>query len=234
MMAAETTSGSTALLSHGPDQAPLRRRLWRTAGWLSIAHVALLFAGAGLGTSLQLGDPAGTARSALVTSSLATIVAGGYLTYVGFLVLLVDGLLIARLLRGTDELTGWLSSCIAGTTVAWVATTLAAGLAAGAAAVYDGHHGASLETVTTVNDVRNVAFILTGGLAGLFLVAVAAAGRRTRLLSRPLTLTAAILGVASVVAVPGARVGLTTVTTMGWFVWFVAFGISAVRSASCK
>ena len=88
--------------------------------------------------------------------------------------------------------------------------------------------------MTTVNDVRNVAFILTGGLAGVFLVAVAAAGRRTGLLSRPLTLTAAILGVASIAAVPGARVGLTTVTTMAWFVWFVAFGISAVRTAGRK
>ncbi len=189
-MAATTSDQPHRAAASGPrSRLPLQRRLWRTAGWLAIAHVVLLFAGAGLTTSLQLGDPAGTARQ-----RVGDVVAGDE-----------HGRRVPHLprvpraprstacsspgcSRGTDELTGWLSSCIGGTTVAWVATTVAAGLAAGAAAVYDGHHGASLEALTTVNDVRNVAFILTGGLAGVFLVAVAVAGRRTRLLSRPLTL----------------------------------------------
>ncbi len=230
-MASPTTSVDVATSATGPGDIPLRRRLWRTAGWLAIAHVVLVFAGAGLTASPQLGDPASAARDSLVSSSLGKAVTGGYVTYLGFLVLLVGGLLIARLLRGEDELTGWLSSCIAGTTVAWVATTVAAGLAAGGAALYDGHHGAVLETVTTMNDLRNVAFILTGGLAGVFVVAVAVAGRRTGLLSRPLTLTGTVLGVASIAAVPGARVGLSAVTTTAWLVWFATFGITAVRKA---
>ena len=50
------------------------------------------------------------------------------------------------------------------------------GLAAGAAALYDGHHGAPLATITTVNDVRNFAFFLSIGVLGVFTLAVAGAG----------------------------------------------------------
>jgi hypothetical protein len=206
-----------------------RRRLWLTAGWLAIAHVVLVFAGAALGHSLQLGDSASKATDALVESSLTRIYLGGYLSFLGFLVFLVVGLLLARLLRGEGEVSGWVSSCIAGSAVTCVAVTVASGFAAGAAALYDGHHGASLVTVTTVNDIRNLAFILTGGLVGLFVLSVAAAGRITGALPRWVSTSGVVLGVLSIAAVPGGRLGLTNVSTMLWFVWFVALGVAALH-----
>lgn len=227
--APSTLAANRGASASSSDAAALRRRLCRTAGWLAIAHVVLVFAGAAMTSSLQLGDPASAARDALMTSSLPSNIAGGFVSYLGFLVLLAMGLLLSQLFRGRDELTGWMSSCIAGSAVTAVATTIAAGFAAGAAAVYGGHHGAGLETITVVNDVRNFAFILTGGVVGLFLIAFAVAGRRTGLVQRSMTTTGMVLGIASVAAVPAARTGVTIATTMAWYVWLVAFGVTAVR-----
>ena len=207
------------------------RRLWRAAGWLAIAHVVLLFVGAALLNALELGDKASVASDALVASSLAKSYAGGLAQFVGFLVFLVLAMLLARLLRGEGEVSSWLSSCIAASAITYVAVTIATGFAAGAAALYDGHHGASLATVTTVNDIRNFGFVLCSGVIGLFSLAVAAAARVTGLLARWVTYTGVAVGVASILAVPAARAHVTDVSTMLWFVWFTALGVAMVRRA---
>jgi hypothetical protein len=208
-----------------------QRRLWIIAGWLAIAHIVLLFAGAVGGQSLQLGDSPATAADALVKSSMSSVFSGGYLTYLSFLVFLVGGLLFAQLLRRDEDTPRWLSSCIAGSVIANVAVTIATGFAAGAAAVYNGHHGADLATVTAVNDVRNFGFILCAGLVGVFALAVAAAARVTGALPRWVTVSGAVVGVVAIASVPGARNGLTDISTMLYYLWFVALGIAALRHA---
>ena len=179
-----------------------RRYLWIAAGWLAIAHIVLIFAGTISGHSLQLGDSPATAADALVKSSMASSFAGGYLSYLGFLVFLVGGLLFAQLLRGDDIVPRWLSSCIAGSVVAYVAVTISTGFAAGAAALYDGHHGADLSTVTTVNDIRNLGFILCAGLVGIFAVSVGLAARATGALPRWVTVSGVLVGSFAIVSVP--------------------------------
>ena len=68
---------------------------------------------------------------------------------------------------GDDIVPRWLSSCIAGSVVAYVAVTISTGFAAERAALYDGHQARISSTVTTVNDIRNLGFILCAGLVGL-------------------------------------------------------------------
>lgn len=96
----------------------------------------------------------------LAGSSLATVFAGGWVEYLGFPLFLVAAMLFTRLLRGSGDAAAWLSSCIGAAGVTYTAITIATGFAAGAAALYDGHHGAPLATVTVVNDVRIFAFYL--------------------------------------------------------------------------
>jgi len=206
-----------------------RRHLWITAGWLAIAHIVLIFAATIPMHSLQLGDSPATAADALVKSSMASSFAGGYVSYLGFLVFLVGGLLFAQLLRGDGIVPRWLSSCIAGSVVAYVAVTISTGFAAGAAALYDGHHGADLSVITTVNDIRNLGFILCAGLAGLFAVTVGLAARATGTLPRWVTVSGVVIGAFAIVSVPGARTGAADVSTMLFFLWFVALGIAALR-----
>jgi hypothetical protein len=81
--------------------------------------------------------------------------------------------------------------------------------------------------VTTVDDVRNVAFSLAGGVAGLLTLAIAGAGQATRLLPRWICYAGYVVGVVMIGAVPAARAGAPQV--MLWFAWLIAFGVVAVR-----
>lgn len=206
-----------------------RQPLWRIAGVLLIAHVVLVFGGVAFESQLVLGDPPTSVVGALVTSSLAQNLAGGYVEYVGFLVLLPAGILVARLLRGESETSRWLASCAAGSLVAYVAVTVATGFAAGAAALYDGHHGAPLTTIVAVDDIRSFAFFLSGGLVGVVVLALAGGVQLTGALPRWVAYSGYVVGVLSIVAIPGAGLGLQNVSTMLWFVWLVALAVAALR-----
>src|SRR3954451_1752957 len=206
-----------------------QRRLWVTAGSLAIGYVVLTFAGVVFQYTLQLGQSQQEGVKQLVQTSLTRNYVGGYIEYVAALVLLVGMLLFARLLRGETETTGWLSSCMGGAAIANVAVTIVSA-AAGAAALYGAHHGVSLSTATTVNNVRNFAFFLTGGLTGLFMISAGAAGRATGLLPRWVSYSGIAIGTFSIFAVMGARIGLQNVSVMLWFAWLVALGETALRA----
>lgn len=211
--------------------AATERRLWLAAGWLLIGYIVLTFAGVVFQHSLELGDAPSKATSALVTSSMAKNFAGGYIEFLSQLLFLVGALLLARLLRGDGALGEWLSSCMTAAVTAAVSVTVAVGFAAGAAALYDGHHGASLATVTTVNDIRNFGFYLTGGLVGVFALAAAAAIRLTGALPRWVAYTGVIIGVLSIAAIPATSKGAVNASTLLGFAWIVAVGVTSLRRA---
>jgi hypothetical protein len=210
--------------------APVHRRLWLTAGSLAITYIVLTFAGVVFQYTLQLGQSQQEGVKQLVASSLSRNYVGGYIEYVATLVLMVGLLLVARLLRGTGETTGWLSSCMNGSVVAWAAVTIASGFAVGAAALYGAHHGADLTTATMVNNIRNFAFFLSGGLVGVFAISAGVAGRLTGLLPRWLCYAGIAVGAISILAIPGSRIGMQNVSTMLWFLWLLLFGVVALRS----
>ena len=207
--------------------APVSVRLWRVAGALAIAHVVLMFAGAP--STPLLGDTKANVLAAYVTGSMPRMYAGGYVEYLGFLVFLVGALLLARLLRGRTETTGWLAACIGGAGTTYVAVTVAAGFSAGAAALYNGHHGAAISTITTVNDVRNFAYFLSIGVLGVFTLAVAAAIASTRTLPRWLAWAGFPVGIAMIGTGPAARLGWVDFASLAWGVWFLALAVLALR-----
>lgn len=209
--------------------APIRRRLWVVAGALLLGHVVLLFAGAAFTHSLQLGDDAPAATAALSVSSMPRNFVGGYLGLLAFLDFLVVAMLLASLLHRQGEASTWLSSCIAASATTYVAVTIATGFAAGAAALYDGHHGAPLAAVTAVNDIRNFGFVLSGAVVGVFALSIAGAVRITGDLPRWVSRSGIIVGVVSIAAVPGARTGLSSASAMLSFLWLAALGVAAIR-----
>jgi hypothetical protein len=199
--------------------------LWRLAGALTIAHVALLLIGVSFEKTPLLGSAADVTTSDLITGSMSRTYAGGYVEFLGFLVFLVDAVLLAQLLRGRSETSRWLSSSASAAGVTYVAISIAAG----AAALYDGHHGASLQVVTTVNDVRNFAFFLSIPVLGVFTLALAALVRRERLLPQWISWSGWVVGVVCIVCAPAARVGGADYGSLLFFVWFVALGVTALR-----
>jgi hypothetical protein len=111
--------------------------------------------------------------------------------------------------------------------VVYVAVQIAACGAAGAAAVYSGHHGAPLATITTVNDIRNLGFALSGALAGLFMLAASASIQVTRLLPRWFAYAGYVAGAACIVGVPAVKAGAPQ--TLLWFAWLVVVGVLSLR-----
>jgi hypothetical protein len=204
-------------------------RLWRIAGGLAIVHVVVMLGGFALEQSPSLGDPRSSVVAAYVHSDMTTIFTGGYVEYLAFLVFLPLAVLLGRLLRGRDEVSGWLAGCIGAAGVTYVAVTIAAGVAAGAAALYNGHHGAPVTTLTTVNDVRNFAFFLSIGALGVFTLAVAAAGRVTRALPTWVVWSGYVVGAVSIAAIPAARAGILDDVTLVWLVWFLALAAACLR-----
>ena len=205
------------------------RRLWLTAGWMLVTYVVLTFAGAVFQSQLTLGAKPSDATKALVTSSLSRTYTGLYIEFLAALVFLAAALLLARLLRGDSETAAWLSWCVAGAAVTYTAVMLATSGAAGAAALYDGHHGAALSTVTTVNDIRNIGYSICGGLAGLLVLAVSGSGLVTTTLPRWFSYLGVGVGVICIAAVPAVKSGAPE--TILWFVWVLVAGIIALRHA---
>lgn len=206
-----------------------RRRLWISAGWLTIGYVVLTFVGAVFQKQVTLGDKPSTVAKALVTSSMAKGFTGGYIELIATFVFLVTALLLARLLRGDGDVSGWLATCMGGAAVAYVAVQIATGAAAGAAALYNGHHGAPLATVTTVDDIRNFGFSLSGGIAGVFVLAASGAAQVTGLLPRWLVYAGYVVGVICIAAVPAVKSGAPQ--TLLWFAWLVVTGVVTLRQA---
>jgi hypothetical protein len=211
----------------GPVVVPTR--LWRIAGALAVAHIVFVFAGVAFERSPELGAAADTTEAALVHSSLATVFAGGYVEYLGFLLFLACALLLSRLLRDSGATGEWLSACIAGSAVTFTAITFATGMAAGAAAVYDGHRGVPLELVTTVNDVRIFAFYLSMGVLGVFTLAVAAAARVTRALPTWLAGIGVVVGTVCLASPALQAWDAVNYASMLFFAWFLALAVVALR-----
>jgi len=152
-------------------------------GWLVIAHLVLMFASFSLQRVSPLGAKPATVIADHVTWSMTKGFTGGYLTSLSFLVFLLAATLLARLLRGDTEIAGWLSSTIAASGSIYVAVTFSS-LSNLGAALYDGHTGAPLSTVTALDHVHWFGVFLATEVLGVFILAVAAAVRATGLLPR--------------------------------------------------
>jgi hypothetical protein len=205
------------------------RRWWRIVGGLVVAHVVLALVSAAVEQTPQLRASVGTREAALVHRSMTTVFAGGYAEYLGMLIFVAAALLMAQLLRGAGVLHQWLSSCIGGAALTSTAIALAGGSAAGAAAVYRGHHGVGLDILTSLNDVRNFAFYLFAGGLGVFALAVAGAVRAAGILPRWLSHTGFAVGAVCLVAPALQAWDTVNYAMLLWYVWFLALGVLALR-----
>jgi hypothetical protein len=184
--------------------------------------VILVLAGISQQSSPRLGDDEAAVAAAYADGDPARILAGGYVEALGFLLLLPVITFLARAVGRLSEAGRWAAQTAFAAGALYVATSLAPGLAAGAAALHGAQQGTDLAVVSVVNDVRNFAFFLS-----LLLLAVHAAGVGTAALADrvlPSWLGWSGIGVAVVLlaAVPAAGLGAADWATLAWMVWFVA------------
>jgi len=205
--------------------------LWRVAGGLAIAHVVLLFAGFSQERSNVLGSGVGEARHALVEGSLSRSMIGGYVESFAFVLLLPTLAFLAHAVGTRTAVGRWAASTSFVAGVTYVAVTLATGMPAGAAALYDGHHGGDLATATMVADVRNFAFFLSLLVLGLQALALGIAARSDRFSPRWTGVGGIAVGVLLFAGVAGAGLGLHDYASLIWMVWWIGVAIALIRNA---
>lgn len=205
------------------------QRLWRVAGVLAVVHVALMFGSFALQKVADLGAKPSAVSAAFVTFPQGKGFAGEYLTCLSFLVFLLVATLLARLLRGDSEVSGWLSSTIAASGSIYVAVTISSELANLGAALYDGHHGAPLSSLTALDHAHWFGAFLATVVLGVFTLSVSSAVLVGRVLPRWVGFAGLVAGVVCLASGAGAHTGLNGAATLVWVVWFVALAITALR-----
>jgi hypothetical protein len=205
------------------------RRLWRVAGVLAIVHVVSLLASYALQKVADLGAKPSVVASAFVSFSTEKGFAGEYLTCLSLLVFLFAAMLLARLVRGGSELSGWLASVVGALGAIYVAVSLASYLPALGAALYDGHHGAPLATVATLDHLHWFGAFVSTAVLGAFTLAAAAAIRVSGVLPAWLGYSGMVVGVLCLAAGEGAHLSLNGAASIAWAAWFVLLGVAALR-----
>lgn len=205
-------------------------RLWRLAGILAIAHIVVMFGSYALQKVAPLNADPATVTADHVTWSMTKGFTGGYLTMISYLLLLLGATLFARLLRSATDLSSWLTGTMTAAAAVFVAVTFSA-MADLGAALYDGHHGASLETVTALDHTHWFGIFLATAALGVFTAATGAAILESRALPRWVGYFGTVVGVISIVSVAGGGAGAVDTVTLLWTLWFICLAVSCLRRA---
>jgi hypothetical protein len=205
---------------------PLRRIL----GGLLIAYLVLSFGGAAVtGGAPELDAGRASYLKHFVDSSMIAKVTGSYVETIGAIVFVLAALMAARLFRTGTEVSGWLASVIAAMGVLTAAATVTAE-AVQMAAVYDGHHGASLATLRALNESGDIAFFVSIGIQGVFLICVGSAALTSRSLPSWLAGLTVAVGLVCLASPLGIGAGTQQLAFMLESALYVVIGIHLLRA----
>lgn len=218
-----TTTISTPTPTTADRAVP--RVVWRVAGGLGLAHVVLLFAGFSQEVSVEHGTSPDSILRTYGDASLNRVLAGGYVESMAFLVLLPAVVLLAWAF-GRSTMVGRLAAqSFLGLGIVYIASTLAVGMPAGAAALYAAQHGSEGHVVTAVNDIRNYAFYLQVAMACAMALALGIAALAERIFVRWVGWAGCAIGVLGLVATPF----LHNPASMVFIIWWVGLAVLCLR-----
>jgi hypothetical protein len=226
-MSGTTTTSSSPATAATPPLTPRSTTAWRIAGGLGLAHVALLlgaFAVEGV-ASVEHGTAAATVLSTYRSVGVDRVFFASYVEAASFLPLLACLAVLARLLSRRTE-TGRVAAQTAfGLGVAYVASTFAIGFPPLTTAVYAAHHGLDAGTVATINDLRNLGFVLQIALSMAAVLALGVAALAERQLRRWVGWGGVAAGAVGVVATPFVPNAMSAL----WMVWWVGLCVLALK-----
>ena len=221
-----TTTISTPTQATGDRAVP--RAVWRAAGGLGLAHVVLLFAGFSQEVSVEHGTAPGSVMRSYGDASLGRVLAGGYVESLSFLVLLPAVVLLAWAF-GRSTMVGRLAAqSFLALGIVYIASTLAVGMPAGAAALYSAQHGAEAHVVTAVNDIRNYAFYLEVATGCAMALALGIAALAERIFVRWVGWAGCAIGGLGLVATPFFH----NPVSMAFIIWWVGLAVLCLRGPS--
>ncbi|HEY2315540.1 MAG TPA: hypothetical protein VGH96_18165 [Streptosporangiaceae bacterium] len=203
------------------------KRLWRTAGAFCIAYVVLLLAGYSQQRSPAFGASPRSIVSLYSSVPAGKMYAGAVLVTAASLALLTAFTLIARLLRGQTDTSGWFSALIIAATTAAAAVTLVGSYGGAFAAYYGATHGFGADTVAGLNMISKFSDLIAMGASGLSALAVGGAGLASGRLPRWTAWISIVVGLVGIVSGTGpAQLNLGTLV---WFAWVIMLGVVLLR-----
>lgn len=217
------TGPATAAMTAPP------RTLWRIAGGLALAHVALVVAGISVQDSPLFAEGAAGIRRDYVEGDLGRSIAGGMVEGLGFILLIPVLVFLVRAVGRRTELARWAALTAGSAGLAYVAVTMAVGLPAGAAAMYGAQHGLDVDTAFAVNNIRIFGYFLSLGLLGAHAICLAVAAVQDRVLVRWFGVGGFVTGTVLLLSVPAALIGQQDWGTLVWIVWWIGVGVGMLR-----
>lgn len=205
---------------------PVTATTWRWAGGLSLAYVVIVFAAfASEGVAAENGDSAAEVSHQYASVAFTRVFLGGYVEAMAFLVLVPALVALARLFGRRTVTGGIAAQTFLALGVAYVASTLAVGFTPMFAAAYGAHHGVDPQVVSTVNDIRNYAYLLQVATSLAMTLALGVAALAERLLVRWVGWGGTAVGAVGLAATPFAH----NATGMVQMVWWVGLAVLCLR-----
>ena len=202
--------------------------LWRAAGAFALTHVLVLIGATALTGPPTVHDGQAGIEHSFNDGDLARLMTAGYLTVIGFLVVVPTMVFLAQHLGRRTAVGRWSARTGAAAGVAYVVVIVGAGFSAGAAALWGRDHGLALETVLAVNNIRNFSYLLALPLAGAFAIGTGVAALQDNLLTRWVGWGGVGVGAALVLAIPAAAAGIQYGMPL-WLLWWVGVAVSLMR-----
>lgn len=211
------------------DHGPGGTRLGAASG---LAAIVLISAGFAL---LAAADATfHSSESAVVSyftgADVPRTVAGGLLQVVGLLLLLPFVATLTSRFRGPGAAGDVLAPTARAAATIYVTLSLAPGMAAGAAALWQAQvRTGDVAIVVALNDLRALSYFVALLAFALFLVTVGAAALVTARLPRWAGWSAVVLGTLLAAAVPAAATGLTDVVALLGLLWIPVVAVHVLR-----
>jgi hypothetical protein len=232
--------GHGNLLCNAADPRPtvdpekdMTRTALRAGGAIGIAHIVVAMIGFTLqnskGIDITLAADKANLTAFFVDGDAGTTFLGGYLELFGFLLFVPFAAALYQLLRSGEGSGGFgaMTSGLAATI--FIATTLAPGFSAGAAALWMGTHGGDLAAVEVLNQLRNTTYATSLAAYALFFAAVGISALLGGSLPKWLSLSALAIGGWLAVGVAFFADGQADLPGMVGLLWILAAGIWMLR-----
>ena len=164
----------------------------------------------------------------LVEGDLWPVFSGMFLLTLGFLALIVAmGFLTQAVGRRTA--TGALAGQTAWAAgIAYVVVIVGVGFSAGGAGLWALHHDADLQTVLSVNNVRNFAYFAAMPFMAAYSLCLGVAALADGVLTKWVGWGGILAGTAFLLAIPAAAIGVPFAMPL-WLLWWLGVGISLLR-----
>jgi len=201
----------------------------RAAGAFALAHVVLFVAASALTGQPTVHEGQRGIEHSFNDGPLSRLFAAEYLLVLGFLAALPVIVFLASHLGRSSEAGRWAARTAAAAGLGYVLLVVGTGLPAGTAALWALDRGTDLETVLALNNVRNFAYFLALPLAGTFALATGLAALADRTMTRWVGWGGVGVGVALLLAVPVAALGIQFGMPL-LLVWWTGLAVLLLRA----